>query len=675
MRDAEIKLHLERSALRLDQQSGAVRSAKDESAASLRRAHETTRRLSDEMQRATADAQERFGAQLDEALSAVRRSEAAASELQRAVAIEQARSTNLLAETEALRREFAQRVGAPPTTPRAPPMAATTVAPAPAGYMPSWESAAATRQHEKEPVAGATGGGAPFAPQVVLSRPRVRSAIEPQAHGLDAEYASLVQDPFSEAFESSAAKLRDLDRQNVALQRQCRTFLAGTSSALLGVQAGGGLLKGPPLGMNFRPLPTVMPLPWVAARQAATQASSSEGAEAAPSSGDAGQVAGEWREATDDGGPSGGAVSASADDGGASPVRRPARGDAVWRAQQAGAADLDRAVAYSVGKAQAARGAELDRAVAQGVAKARADAAAETEAARAEAEAQMLRAEQLRIELLKAQAEGSARDKMDRARVEAESRARVEEEGRKSAQAAARREVEMALAAEARAKAVAEAQTAEAATREAEARQAEARMRVKVEEEVRREMAQREGVDAADRAAVLEAQASRRADAQQTVGSASGNQAAAIESAVEAAEADAAAGRQTADELAAERAAEKAAAERAAAMGLENLRREEAARLAAAAEAELQKEAARRKAEDQRRDAEQVKAAEAAAKEAKAAEEEEAKRVSVENARVEETKAAAEEKAKQAALEDASREAAREAKRLQYEKEVSACPI
>ncbi|KOO31328.1 hypothetical protein Ctob_007102, partial [Chrysochromulina tobinii] len=53
---------------------------------------------------------------------------------------------------------------------------------------------------------------------------------EEVAHGLDAEFA-FGSDVFSSAFELSAAKMRELDAQNAALQRQARNFLQ-TSAAL-----------------------------------------------------------------------------------------------------------------------------------------------------------------------------------------------------------------------------------------------------------------------------------------------------------------------------------------------------------------------------------------------------------------------------------------------------------
>jgi len=108
---------------------------------------------------------------------------------------------------------------------------------------------------------------------VGLSRPRVRNATDPTSHGLDEQYAALpTGDPFSDAFASSAAKLRALDAQNAALQKQCRSFLASSSSALLGVDQT-GLLAGTASGAGSgpsgigRPLPAVMPLPWAVPRQ------------------------------------------------------------------------------------------------------------------------------------------------------------------------------------------------------------------------------------------------------------------------------------------------------------------------------------------------------------------------------------------------------------------------
>ena len=63
-----------------------------------------------------------------------------------------------------------------------------------------------------------------------LVPPGTHPASHPQAHGLDAEFA-FGSDVFSSAFELSAAKMRELDAQNAALQRQARNFLQ-TSAAL-----------------------------------------------------------------------------------------------------------------------------------------------------------------------------------------------------------------------------------------------------------------------------------------------------------------------------------------------------------------------------------------------------------------------------------------------------------
>eukprot|EP00967_Tisochrysis_lutea_P108643 scaffold168401_cov29-Tisochrysis_lutea.AAC.2 len=544
MRDAEIKLQLERSALRLDEQSAAVRHAKEESSASIRRAHETTRRLTAEMQRTSAEAQERYASQLEETLSALRRVESVSSELEKSITIEQMRSSHLVTEIEALRREFTKRTGAPPTTPRAPPISTYQTPSIPAPFHPTWTFApsssavvappasaapdpvhrqvaapqavgtvrdsdmarsAASNTADAEDALGRSEGGF-RQQQVVLSQPRIRNAAEPQDHGLDDQWASLATDPFSEAFESSAAKLRDLDRKNLALQRQCRTFLAGNSSALLGIQSSSGLLKGTTSGAGAigppRPLPSVMPLPWAATRQEIARSCSEVGTSQQPSILDDANRAAAPQQSLDDGFTSQAQrrplSTISADDGGASPLKR--------RPHTAGP-DRER---------------QLDEAIAQGVAKARAEAAAEAaaeaEVARAEAATQMLRAEELRIELLKAQAEAAAREKLERERreadavrakiererIEAEMRARlelektetearmrlarekVEEEARKASDEAIPEEAERMLAVEAHAEAQEQAEERLAATREREVR-----MRQQIEEDARREAATR----------------------------------------------------------------------------------------------------------------------------------------------------------------------------------------